>query len=195
MRAFVRLFGAVLCAVSLAGCLVETRNSIIENPLPIDPSIAGTWARTEDSAVWLLMIRPDEADPTLGKVAYVYVEPGDDDIDVGRMLFEVRLTEIGTATYFEAVPLGPEPFPDASQPVGRFVGRVSLVGPGTLRIEIPDAMLVKEAVEAGRLEGEIDESNLNRTVTLTSTTSRMRRFFATSAPADSDEIQLYRRVE
>lgn len=195
MYVFVRLLGLALCALSLTGCLVETNNSIIENPLSFDQGLVGTWARTEDDFAWLLMVQPDKADQTLGKVAYVYVEPRDDNIEVGRTLFDVRLTEIGGAVYFEAVPKGPDPFPDASDPVGRFIGRIALQDADTLRVEIPDAEFVKEAVEAGRLQGDIEADNLNRTVTLTGTTSEMRAFLSTSVPADADGTSVYRRLK
>ncbi|MDP2622115.1 MAG: hypothetical protein Q8P46_18395 [Hyphomicrobiales bacterium] len=195
MRAFVRLFGVMLCALPLAACLLETKNTIIDNPLPIDESITGTWARAEDGSVWLLTIRPDDGDPTLGKIAYIYVEPGNDDIDVGRTLFDVRLTEIGAAIYFEAAPRGPDPFPDASNPIDRFIGRMALEDPDTLRIDIPETAFVREAIEAGRLEGEIKDGDPDATVTLTGTTSQIRAFLSASVPADPYGSSVYHRLK
>ena len=195
MRTPVRMFGVMLAALFLAGCLVETKSTIIEDPLPIDARLAGAWARAENGSAWLLMIRPDDDDPALGRVAYVYVSPEDNDIAIERTRFGLRLTKLGARTYFEARPLGPDPFPDSSAPINNFVGWMVFVDPDTLKIEIPNAELITAAIESGQLKGEIDPGNLDKTVTLTGTSAEMRRYFSTSIPADPNGTSIYRRVK
>jgi hypothetical protein len=195
MRTFVRLFGVVLCAAALAGCLVETKNSIIANPLPINENLTGSWARAEDDTVWLLTVRADDNDSTLGKIAYVYVEPEEDDITVVRTLFDVRLTEIGGKVYFEATPRGPDPFPDASNPISRFIGWMTQDDPDTLQIDIPETSVVAEAINSGGLEGEVKDSDPNGTVTLTGMTAQMRAFLAGAVPADPYGTSVFHRLK
>lgn len=194
MRRSVRGIIILLMAALMSACLPETRHTIVVEPLQIDPHLVGTWVRANDEMVMLLSISREEVDDRVARVAYVIVDPTADSIEVQRSILQVRLTRIGSATYFEAVPRGPDPFPYKGLAVGRFFGRLVLAGAATLELEFPDIDVLEAAIKRGEIEGRTERRDNTPVASLTSPTSELRAFLAKGVPAGDYSRFSFRKI-
>lgn len=184
-----RIGFAIACTLMLAACLPETKTPIGTTVgLGADEALLGTWKSTCNDKDKKAVAYSHFLKKVDGTLTAVWVEHSLDPPKKGEKTGEVDIYALSTATlkgnhYINAVPAEENDQPADDKTEKLFVPLLYTINNDTLTLYLLDEDKVKEAIEAGKIAGEIKKGDIGESVTITADAQTLDAFMATPEAA------------
>ena len=172
----------VLAGLLLAGCVPTSENPIVTKNGRNDPALAGAWrGKMEDGGpVYIHFLQTKD-----GGLSALLVTGGETSAaDQGWAAFTIVTAEVNGTRYISALWDLNDGKPVEAREKGYHLMRYAILPDGALQLSAVNEEKLKAAVQAGKVEGQIEGEGGSGEVRLTASSEKLVKFLKQADPAD-----------
>ena len=174
------VFGLVLGALLLAGCVPTSENPIVSKSGANDPALLGTWrGKMDDDETLFMHVLAGKA----GAVTALLVS-GKSGGDSGWASFRIVTAEVKGTHYISALWLLDDGKPVEEGEKGYHLMRYEIRPDGSLQMFAVDEDKLKQAVKDGKVGGKTEGEGASGDVRLTASSEKLEKFLKRIDPAE-----------